>query len=203
MRADIVPGATFPDFALTDHLGQTRRLSDLQRDHPYLPSEMGNPMVVVLGRGNDCPKDQQQHRDLVALYPKIVVSYTQIVTILPDALGDVQDFREGVGAGWTFLSDAAHIVPRDLDIVEYTTLPHQPTIPYTFVLEPGLKIYSIYNGYWFWGRPSTEELWKDLRTVHQKIRPDWDLGAPGLRDQWEAGDRGRFYPYEGDRWWRT
>ncbi len=27
-----------------------------------------------------------------------------------------------------------------------------PMIPYTLVLKPGLVIYSIYNGYWFWGR---------------------------------------------------
>jgi hypothetical protein len=27
-------------------------------------------------------------------------------------------------------------------------------IPYTIVLEPGLVIYQIYNGYWFFGRPT-------------------------------------------------
>ena len=27
-------------------------------------------------------------------------------------------------------------------------------IPHTLVLRPGLVIHSIYNGYWFWGRPS-------------------------------------------------
>jgi peroxiredoxin len=202
MRADIVPGAVFPDYELTDHLGAKRRLSELQREHPYLRSEMGNPMVLVLGRGHYCPKDQLQHRDLVTLYPKMAVAYNQLVTILPDELGDVQDFREGVGAPWTFLSDAGHTIPRDLDIWEYTTLPHQPTIPHTFVLEPGLKIYKVYNGYWFWGRPSTEELWQDLRAVSRKVRPDWDLGAPGLRAAWDAGDKRRFYPYEGERWWQ-
>ena len=24
-------------------------------------------------------------------------------------------------------------------------------IPYTLVLKPSLIIYSVYNGYWFWG----------------------------------------------------
>ncbi len=102
----------------------------------------------------------------------------------------------------TTLCDTDHTIPRDLDIWEYTTLPHQPTVPHTFVLEPGLKIYKIYNGYWFWGRPSNEELWQDLRAVSQKVRPDWDLGAPGLREAWEASDKSHFYPYEGDRWWQ-
>jgi hypothetical protein len=36
MRQDIVPGAVFPDYELVDHLGHSRRLSALQKDHPYL-----------------------------------------------------------------------------------------------------------------------------------------------------------------------
>ena len=38
-------------------------------------------------------------------------------------------------------------------------------IPYTLVLKPGLVIFSVYNGYWFWGRPSFEDLRRDLREV--------------------------------------
>jgi len=61
-------------------------------------------------------------------------------------------------------------------------------IPHTVVLKPGLVIYSIYNGYWFWGRPSTEDLRRDLRAITREIRPDWDLSAPGLRENWD-GDK--------------
>src|SRR5436305_10107845 len=134
MRDDIVPGAIFPDYELTDHLGALRRLSDLQAEHPYLRVPGGNPMILVLGRGHFCAKDQQQHRDLVTFYPKIAVAYTQIVTIMPDTLAAVQDFREGIGAPWTFLSDVDRLVQRDLDIQEYTDPVHNPQIPYTFVL---------------------------------------------------------------------
>jgi hypothetical protein len=66
-------------------------------------------------------------------------------------------------------------------------------IPYTLVLKPGLVIHRIYNGYWFWGRPSLDDLWRDLREATREIRPDWDLGAPGLREAWEAGDRSGFF----------
>jgi hypothetical protein len=52
---------------------------------------------------------------------------------------------------------------------------------------------KIYNGYWFWG--STDELWWELRAISARIRPDWDLGASGLRESWEAGERAKFYPY--------
>ena len=66
-------------------------------------------------------------------------------------------------------------------------------IPHTLVLKPGLVIYSIYNGYWFWGRPSVIDLWHDLRAVTSEIRPDWDLSTPGLREAWNAGDFSRFH----------
>jgi hypothetical protein len=58
---------------------------------------------------------------------------------------------------------------------------------------PGLVIHKIYNGYWFWGRPSVEDLRHDLRAVTREIRPDWDLGTPGLRDAWNAGDLSHFH----------
>ena len=53
---------------------------------------------------------------------------------------------------------------------------------------PGLVVYTIYNGYWFWGRPSAVDLWHDLRAVSSEIRPDWDLSTRGLREAWNAGD---------------
>jgi len=51
-------------------------------------------------------------------------------------------------------------------------------IPYTLVLKPGLVIFSVYNGYWLWGRPSFEDLRRDLREVTCEMRPHWDLAAP-------------------------
>jgi hypothetical protein len=72
-------------------------------------------------------------------------------------------------------------------------------IPHTFVLEPGLKIYKIYNGYWYWGRPSTAELHQDLREIARRIRPDWKIDTPEMRAKWERGERQAFYPY-GKSW---
>jgi hypothetical protein len=64
------------------------------------------------------------------------------------------------------------------------------------VLKPGLVIFSVYNGYWFWGRPSFEDLRRDLRGVIREIRPDWGLAAPGLRENWQAGDHSMHHPYQ-------
>ena len=47
---------------------------------------------------------------------------------------------------------------RGLDIQEYTDPEHDPMIPHTLVLKPGLIVHSIYNGYWFWGHPSVDDL---------------------------------------------
>ena len=49
MRADIVAGAIFPDYELTDHTGKRRKLSDLQGP---------DPLILVLSRGGYCPKDR-------------------------------------------------------------------------------------------------------------------------------------------------
>jgi hypothetical protein len=48
---------------------------------------------------------------------------------------------------------------------------------------------------WFWGRPSTTELWQDLREVTRTIRSDWDPGTPELQNAWANGDKTLFYPY--------
>jgi len=37
--------------------------------------------------------------------------------------------------------------PEDLDIAEDTDPQHDQMIPHTFVLEPDLRIHSVYNGY--------------------------------------------------------
>src|SRR5690348_3586111 len=66
MRTDIVPGAKFPDYELTDHTRQRRTLSELQGN---------DPMILVLSRGHYCPKDHQQHLELAAFYPRVRVSY--------------------------------------------------------------------------------------------------------------------------------
>ena len=47
MRSDIVPGALFPDYELTDHTAKRRKLSELQAQHP---------MVLVLSRGGLLPQ---------------------------------------------------------------------------------------------------------------------------------------------------
>jgi peroxiredoxin len=186
MRADIVPGATFPDYELPDHTGKHRTLSEIQR---------GDPMIVMLSRGNYCPKDRRQLEGLALLHRELEVGYCRLVTISSDNLLETNEMRSGVAAHWPFLSDPARKVQKDLDIAEYTDPTHNPMIPHTLVLEPKLVVHKIYNGYWFFGRPTVEELRLDLRAVLQKCRPDWDITQPELKAAWARGDKAGFYPY--------
>ena len=58
----------------------------------------------------------------------------------------------------------------------------------------GQEIFGA-NGYWFFGRPTIEELRQDLRVVLMRCRPDWDITTPELKAEWERSEHGRFYPY--------
>ena len=191
MRDDIRPGATFPDFELPDFTGTKRKLSFLQGD---------DPMVLTLHRGVYCPKDRQQLHQLVPFAAQCAVGFARLVSITTDKnLVLLNDLRLGVGATWPFLFDKDRVIADDLGIHEYTDPHNKPMIPHTFVLAPGLKIHSIYDGYWYWGRPSTAELHADLREVTRQIRPDWKIDTPEMRQKWEAGEKDGFYPY-GKSW---
>jgi peroxiredoxin len=186
MRSDIVPGAAFPDYELTDHTAKRSKLSDLQGQHP---------LVLVLSRGGYCPKDRRQAELLVQFHREIEVGYCRLVTISTDNLTETNEFRAGVGAHWPFLSDPGRMIQKDLDIAEYTDPLNNPMIPQVVVLEPELVVYKIYNGYWFFGRPTMEELRQDLRAVTRKCRPDWDITTPDMKLAWSEGRKVMFYPY--------
>jgi peroxiredoxin len=186
MRSDIVPGALFPDYELPDHTAKRRKLSDLQGP---------DPMILVLSRGSFCPKDRRQHEGLLQLHRELEVGYCRLVTISTDNLTEINEYRKSLDAHWPFLSDAGRTILKDLDIAEYTDQLHNPMIPHTLVLEPGLVVYKVYVGYWFFGRPTVEELRQDLRAVLMKCRPDWDITTPGLKAAWSEGRKDQFYPY--------
>jgi peroxiredoxin len=187
MRDDIIPGAVLPDYELSDHAAKRRKLSELQGP---------DPMVLVLSRGGFCPKERRQHGGLVQLHRELEVAYCRLVTITTENIIETNEFRSGVGAHWPFLSDPRRVVQKDLDIAEYTDPLHNPMIPHTVVLEPHLVVYKVYNGYWFFGRPTIEDLRQDLRVVLRKCRPDWDITRSDLKAAWRLGDKRLFHPYD-------
>ena len=177
MSKTLVPGATFPDFELFDDDGTKHRLSELQGD---------NAMILMLGRGEHCPRERQHQREMVKFHEWCDVAFTKVVTILPNDLHDTNKMRIATGAHWTYLSDGDLEVQRTLDIREYTDTHHDATVPHTVLLAPGLKIDKIYVGYWFWGRPSIYQLWEDLQDLFGRTKPDFDPLVPEVKAEWLA-----------------
>jgi len=177
MSKNLVPGAVLPDFELPDDTGTKHRLSELQGD---------NPMILMLGRGEHCPRERQQQREMLKFHEWCAVAFTQVVTVLPNSLHDTYRLRISTGASWPFLSDADLEVQRTLEIDEYTDAHHDATVPHTLVLAPGLVIDKVYVGYWFWGRPSPYRLWDDLQDLLRRIKPDFDPTTAEARAAWQA-----------------
>ena len=177
MSKGLTPGAVLPDFILPDTTGTPRRLSELQGD---------NPMILLLGRGEHCPRERQHQKELLKFWEWCAVAFTQLVTVLPNDLHETEKLRISTGAYWTFLADTDLEVQRALDIREYTDPHHAATVPHTLVLAPGLVIDKVYVGYWFWGRPSAYQLWQDLQDLSRRIKADFDPTTAEARAAWEA-----------------
>jgi hypothetical protein len=52
---------------------------------------------------------------------------------------------------------------------------HDPYRPAAFTLFPDLRIHAAYNGYWYWGRATMEQIRRDMRAISAQIRLDWQL----------------------------
>lgn len=115
-----------------------------------------------------------QLRLLKEFEAEVNVAYTKLVAISTDTVQEIAVHRAVLEAGFTFLSDAERKYQRELEMVEVADPKHNPFLPYDFVLYPDLTIYKIYNGYYFWGRATIEELRQDFRAISSQIRPDWD-----------------------------
>ena len=176
MRPDLVPGATFPDFELPDHTGTKRRLSELQGD---------DPMVLLLGRGEHCPRERQHHRELLKFHEWCGVLESELVTIVPNDLHETLKLKMTTGAHWTFLADVDLEARSKLGIEEYVDDHHTASVPHTVILGPNLEIFKVYCGFWFFGRPSVYDLWSDLRALRMKFDYNFDPLAPGVREEWE------------------
>jgi peroxiredoxin len=162
-------GDALPDFELPDQNGNARRLREL----------VGTDATVLQTfRGWWCPKEQRFFRRLIALQDEAEVSYVRFVSLSVDPPPVSAAFRAGLGARWTFLCDPDRDVVERLGLRETTDTLNDPFVPAVFVLRPDLQVHSAYNGYWFWGRPTADELVRDLRAVTRDIRADWDAPTP-------------------------
>jgi peroxiredoxin len=168
MKENLRPGETFPDIELPSHEDEVVKLSSVIR---------GFPTAVVFSRGYFCPKDRRQLLNYVTyLQPELIVNYCKLVIVSVDNPIISKEVRDGIGATFPFLCDSDRKIIRDLDIVDTTDTVHGPVaIPYAFLLDRDLSIYKIYNGWWYVGRPTVEEIRTDFRALLSR-RADWWYG---------------------------
>ncbi len=171
MTTNLQVGEVFSDFELPNHQQQLVRLSEFTQ--PSLLDKKlgffsGYPLIVVFYRGFFCPRDRQQLSQLVQFQQELAVNYCQLVTISTDPPLVQAAFRAGLGAQWTFLADEKRELINKINILDETEGEYAYRAqPYTFVLCPNLTIYKIYNGWFFVGRPTIDELRLDLRAIMQ------------------------------------
>ena len=168
MKENLRPGEEFPDIELPSHEDEVVKLSSISG---------GFPTAVAFSRGYFCPKDRRQLLNYVAyLQPELIVNYCKLVIVSVDNPMVSKEVRDGIGATFPFLCDSDRKIIRKLDIVDTTDTVHGPVaLPYTFLLDRDLSIYKIYNGWWYVGRPTVEEIRADFRALLSR-RADWWYG---------------------------
>jgi len=180
LTTNLRAGDAFPDFELPDHRKQPRRLSGYTRPSPLderLGFDDGYPLILVFGRGFFCPRDGEQMRGLVRFQSELAVNYCKLVTVSADPPMVGAAFRKGLGAEWPFLSDEGREIIRSLGILDETEGEYAGVSrPFTFVLRPDLTVHKSYDGWFFVGRPTLEDLRRDLREIMES-RKDYRYEA--------------------------
>lgn len=180
MTTNLNVGDRFPDIELPNQDKEPIKLSTLTQpslmDH-YLGFTDGYPLILVFYRGFFCPRDRTQLPQLVQFERELAVNYGKLATIGTDPPIVQAAFRAGLGAQWPFLCDEQRQVIKQLNILDETEGEYAYRAqPYTFVLRPDLIVHKIYNGWFFVGRPTIEELRQDLRAL-MELRSDYSYEA--------------------------
>jgi cold shock CspA family protein/peroxiredoxin len=173
-------GDRFPDLCLPDHRERPTTLSSMTAATPYdgmMGFADGYPLILVFYRGFFCPRDGAQMRKLVAFQEELAVNYCKLACVSVDEARVCAAYRYGLGASFPFLSDAGREAIDALGIRDETEEEYPGCArPFTFVLNPDLTVHTVYDGWFFVGRPTLEDLRQDLRAVMAR-RSNWRYEA--------------------------
>ncbi len=96
-----------------------------------------------------------------------------MITVSVDDQTTTTEVRDSLGATWPFLCDPDRKLLHELEMADRTDPLHgEIYIPYTFLLDRDRTIYKVYNGWWYVGRPTVEEIRMDFRALMSR-RLDW------------------------------
>jgi len=117
-----------------------------------------------------------QLRELVQFHEATEVAYCRIAVASVDPPRVQAAFKAGLGARFRFLSDQELRLTDALGIRETTDKIHGPLpVPFTFALLPDLTVHRIFNGWYFVGRPTPEELRQTARELMGRSVEDLDF----------------------------
>jgi len=112
------------------------------------------------------------------------VGYSRLVTISTDNMLLTNEYRDGVGAHWTFLSDPGRKVQKDLDIAEFTDPEHNPMIP----MSSSSNLVSLYSNLQrllvFWPTDHRRASAR-LACCVEEMPAGLDITTPELKAAWE------------------
>ena len=115
-------------------------------------------------------------KELVQFHERTEVSYCRVAAVSVDPPRILEAFKAGLGARFSFLSDESLELTDALGIRETTDTHHGPLpVPYTFALLPDLTIHRIFNGWYFVGRPTPDELRMVIREMMARTVRDIDF----------------------------
>ena len=122
-------------------------------------------------------------------YPEFRVAYTRGAVTLTDDHTQPQRVPDLWALHGLFWVTRANCAARSRHRgVHRSSQPHDS--PHLRV-GAGTSDLSIYNGYWYWGRPTMHELHVDLRASSRKSGRNL-IWAHQLREAWDRGDRDIF-----------
>jgi len=97
---------------------------------------------------------------------------------------NINETRDALAAEWPFLMDPDRRLLYELQMVDTTDPVHgEVYVPYSFSLDRDLIIHKIYNGWYFIGRPTVEDIRQDWRALLSR-HPDYAYDpsrAPALK----------------------
>ena len=95
------------------------------------------------------PRSSDTSASSTRLQDEFEVAYTRLVVVSIDPPEVQSAFRAGLGARFTFLSDAERRWIGALGLQETTDTTHDPYLPMAFTLHPDLTIHAVHRGYWY------------------------------------------------------
>ena len=101
------------------------------------------------------------------------VNYCKLITVSVDDPMNTNETRDALAAEWPFLMDPDRRLLYELQMVDTTDPAHgEVYVPYSFSLDRDRTIHKIYNGWYYVGRPTVEDIRQDWQTLMSR-RPDY------------------------------